>query len=83
MLARRMRGARATKGDVPYLRQRARRLISAGIDVVKISHGLGHTHPTVTFRTYAHLFERVDTTAASAIEIALTQDAGRGTVGER
>ena len=51
-------------------------LIAAGIDVVKISHRLGHAGPTVTLRTYAHLFQKVDTTAASAIELALTQGAG-------
>jgi integrase len=50
-------------------------LIAAGIDVVKISRRLGHADPTVTLRTYAHLFDKVDT-AASAIELALTQNAG-------
>ncbi len=50
-------------------------LIAAGVDVVKISRRLGHAEPTVTLRTYAHLFDKVDTTAASAIELALTQNA--------
>ena len=58
-------------------------LIAPGIDVVKISRRLGHADPTVTLRIYAHLFDKVDTTAASAIEVALTQDAGRGKAGER
>ena len=51
-------------------------LIAAGIDVVKISRRLGHADPTVTLRTYAHLFDKVDTAAAGAIELALTQNAG-------
>jgi integrase len=51
-------------------------LIAAGVDVVKISRRLGHADPTVTLRTYAHLFDKVDTTAATAIELALTQGAG-------
>jgi len=46
-------------------------LIAAGLDVVKISRRLGHADPTVTLRTYAHLFDKVDTAAASAIEAAL------------
>jgi integrase len=46
-------------------------LIAAGLDVVKISRRLGHADPTVTLRTYAHLFDKADTTAASAIEAAL------------
>jgi len=53
-------------------------LIAAGIDVVKISRRLGHADPTVTLRTYAHLFDKVDTSAASAIELALTQGVGAG-----
>ena len=51
-------------------------LIAAGIDVVKISRRLGHADPTVTLRTYAHLFDKVGTAAAGAIELALTQNAG-------
>ena len=51
-------------------------LIAASVDVVKISRRLGHADPTVTLRTYAHLFDKVDRTAASAIELALTQNAG-------
>jgi len=50
-------------------------LIAAGIDVVKISCRLGHADPTVTLRTYAHLFDKVETTTASAVELALTQNA--------
>jgi len=46
-------------------------LIAAGLDVVKISRRLGHADPTITLRTYAHLFEKNDTAAATAIELAL------------
>jgi len=46
-------------------------LIAAGLDVVKISRRLGHADPTLTLRSYAHLFDKVDTAAASAIEAAL------------
>ena len=46
-------------------------LIAAGVDVVQISRRIGHSSPTVTLRTYAHLFKNTDTTAADAIEAAL------------
>jgi len=53
-------------------------LIAAGVDAVKISRRLGHADPTVTLRNYAHLFDKLDTSAASAIELALTQGVGAG-----
>ncbi|MBV9670490.1 MAG: site-specific integrase, partial [Acidobacteriales bacterium] len=46
-------------------------LIAAGLDVVKISRRLGHSSPNVTLTVYAHVFEKTDTTAATAIEAAL------------
>jgi integrase len=46
-------------------------LIAAGVDVVQISRRIGHSSPTVTLRTYAHLFKNTDTAAAEAIEAAL------------
>jgi integrase len=46
-------------------------LIAAGLDVLKISRRLGHSDPTVTLRTYAHLFDKTDQAAANAIEVAL------------
>jgi hypothetical protein len=36
-------------------------LIAAGVDVVKISRRLEHADPTVTLRSCAHLFDKVDT----------------------
>jgi integrase len=49
----------------------ASQLISAGIDVVKIAHRLGHASPTVTLGIYGHLFDKDDGKAAEAINAAL------------
>jgi integrase len=38
----------------------ASQLIDAGLDVVTISKRLGHKDPSVTLKTYAHLFERAN-----------------------
>ena len=47
-------------------------LIAAGHDVVRVSRRLGHSSPTITLRTYAHLFEAgPDKAAADAIEKVL------------
>ena len=46
-------------------------LIASGVDVLTVSRRLGHGSAVVTLTTYAHLFEKTDTTAASAIEAAL------------
>ena len=46
-------------------------LIAAGLDVVTVSRRLGHATPVVTLTTYAHLFQKTDTAAASAIETIL------------
>jgi len=46
-------------------------LIANGLDVVKISRRLGHSSPKVTLTIYAHLFEKSDIAAASAIEATL------------
>jgi integrase len=35
-------------------------LIATGLNVVFVSRQLGHTNPTVTLSTYAHLFEQAD-----------------------
>ena len=43
-------------------------LIAAGIDVVSVSRRLGHSSPTITLSTYAHLFRETDAAAAAAIE---------------
>jgi integrase len=45
-------------------------LITASVDVVTISKRLGHSSPVVTLRTYAHLFNKDDSAAATAIEAA-------------
>ena len=46
-------------------------LIAGGVDVVKISRRLGHSSPKVTLTIYAHLFEKTDLAAASAMEATL------------
>jgi integrase len=50
----------------------ASHLIDAGVDVVKISKRLGHSSPTVTLDTYAHLFARREDKSAAAINTAVT-----------
>lgn len=49
----------------------ASQLIDAGVDVVTISKRMGHSSPTVTLSTYAHLFRTSDAKAAAAINAAL------------
>ena len=46
-------------------------LISSGVEVLTVSRRLGHGTPVVTLTTYAHLFEKTDLSAATAIEAAL------------
>jgi integrase len=43
-------------------------LIASGHDVVQVSRRLGHGSPVITLRTYGHLFGKVDSAAAAAIE---------------
>ena len=52
-------------------------LIAKGLDVVQISRRLGHGSPVITLRTYAHLFNTVDSTAADAIESVLRKPGDR------
>jgi len=47
--------------------------IVAGVDVLTVSRRLGHGSPVVTSNTYAHLLEKTDTKAASAIEAAFAR----------
>jgi integrase len=67
--------------DLPDVSFRALRhshasaLIATGLDVLTVSQRLGHSSPVVTLTVYAHLFEKTDTAAASAIEAAM--QAGR------
>jgi integrase len=49
----------------------ASHLIDAGVDVVRISKRLGHSSPTVTLDTYAHLFARKEDKSAAAINDAV------------
>jgi integrase len=49
----------------------ASQLIDAGVDVVTIARRLGHSSPTITLSTYAHLFKKDDSKAAAAINAAL------------
>ena len=46
-------------------------LIAAGQDVVTVSRRLGHASPTITLSVYAHLFDKTDEAAATAIEAVL------------
>jgi integrase len=46
-------------------------LIASGADIVTVSRRLGHGSPNVTLTIYAHLFQKTDLTAASAIEATL------------
>jgi len=46
-------------------------LIASGLDVLTVSRRLGHGSPMVTLTIYAHLFEKTDLVAASAIEASL------------
>jgi integrase len=54
-------------------------LIAKGHDVVRISRRMGHAKPTVTLNIYGHLFDKVDTAAATVIEAALTRGPRGGT----
>ena len=40
-------------------------LIATGLNVVYISQQLGHTNPTITLSTYAHLFRQADHAATA------------------
>ena len=42
----------------------ATQLIAAGVDVRTVAHRLGHTTPTLTLNTYAHLVSAADRAAA-------------------
>lgn len=46
-------------------------LISANVDIVEVSRRLGHADPSVTLRTYAHLYRRDDSRSADAINAML------------
>ena len=46
-------------------------LIASGLDVLTVSRRLGHGSPVVTLNTYSHLFAKMDTAAAAAIDRVL------------
>jgi integrase len=46
-------------------------LIAARLDVVTVSHRIGHSNPAVTLKVYAHAFGDTDEKAAAAVEAAL------------
>ncbi|MGD0533586.1 MAG: tyrosine-type recombinase/integrase, partial [Methyloceanibacter sp.] len=46
-------------------------LIASGQDVVTVSRRLGHASPTITLSVYAHLFDKTDEGAATAIQAVL------------
>lgn len=49
-------------------------LIAAGLDVVSVSHRLGHASPALTLSVYSHLFDRNDDKAAAAIDAAFATE---------
>jgi integrase len=48
-------------------------LIASGCDIVTVSRRLGHAGPTITLSVYAHLFDKADTSAATAIDKLLAR----------
>lgn len=44
-------------------------LIASGEDVVKVSHQMGHSDPSITMRTYSHLFQMAKRAGSSAAAI--------------
>lgn len=53
-------------------------LISAGIDVVRLSKRIGHTDISTTLDVYAHLFDAREDKSAEAINAAVTTLLGAG-----
>ena len=48
-------------------------LIAEGVDIVKVSHRLGHANPKITLETYAHLIPNADNELADIFQKALEQ----------
>jgi integrase len=57
----------------------ATQLIGAGVDVRTVAGRLGHSDPSLTLRTYAHVLEDRDRAAASVMGRVLTAQRGDGT----
>jgi integrase len=53
-------------------------LISAGMDVVSVSRRLGHSKPSVTLNTYAHLFSHNDDRATAIMQATFVRAQGGG-----
>src|SRR5580704_13122589 len=52
-------------------------LASSGVDIRTIAGRLGHAHPAITLRTYAHFMEAADRDAAAVMgRLALAPRAG-------
>jgi integrase len=49
----------------------ASQLIHAGVPITEIANRLGHASPATTLSIYAHMFEKDDSKAAAAINVAL------------
>ena len=49
-------------------------LIAAGLNVVSVSHRLGHASPALTLSVYSHLFNKDDDGAAAAIDAAFANE---------
>jgi integrase len=47
-------------------------LIAAGLNVVAVSHRMGHASPSLTLNVYGHLFKNHDDGAAEAIDDVLS-----------
>jgi integrase len=53
-------------------------LASSGVDIRTIAGRLGHAHPAITLRTYAHFMEAADRDAAAVMDrLALAPPASR------
>ncbi|WP_456960511.1 tyrosine-type recombinase/integrase [Lysinibacillus sp. TE18511] len=46
-------------------------LISEGVDIVKVTHRLGHANPKITLETYAHLIPNQDNEVADIFHSVL------------
>jgi integrase len=54
-------------------------LASSGVDIRTIAGRLGHAHPVITLRTYAHFMEAADRDAAAVMgRLALAPPVGPG-----
>lgn len=52
-------------------------LISEGVDIVKVSHRLGHSNPKITLETYAHLVPNQDNDVADIFHSAINRSVSK------